>query len=138
MGASRLNFQRYALLSLSVALFAVCLANDGYYIAGPNPRAWAPARGLLLVGWIGIFYGTVAWVANPALFVAWLMFYLRRYKRATIFALLAMAFMLSFLLTKTVVSSEAPTYSKVIGYGPGYWLWVSSALALLVGSILQW
>jgi hypothetical protein len=131
-------FRRYALWSLSMALFAVCLAKDGYYIAGPNPRAWAPAWGLLLAGWLGVFYGTFAWVANPALFFAWLTFYLRRYQLATTFALIATLFMLSFLLTKTVVSSEAPTYSKVIGYGAGYWLWVGSALALLVGSILQW
>jgi hypothetical protein len=120
-----------------MVLFAVCLANDGYYIAGPEPRAWAPAWGLLLVGWIGVFYGIVAWVANPALFFAWRLFYLRRYRAATIVALMAAALMLSFLLIKSVVSSEAPTYSKVIGYGPGYWIWVSSAGALVLGSILE-
>jgi hypothetical protein len=138
MPASLRMFRRYVHLSLSIVLFAVCLANDGYFIAGPNPRAWASAWGLLLVGWMGVLYGTVAWIANPVLFFAWLMFYLRRYQRATLFALTATVLMLSFLLTRTIVSSEAPTYSKVIGYGSGYWLWVGSALALLVGSILEW
>jgi hypothetical protein len=131
--------QHYGLFSLSIVLFAVCLANDGYYIAGPNPRAWAPAWGLLLVGWMGVFLsGPVAWFANPALVVAWCMFYFGRYGRATLFALIAAALMLSFLLSKTVVSSESTSESKVIGYGTGYWLWIASALVLLIGSILQW
>jgi hypothetical protein len=35
--------------------------------------------------------------------------------------------MLSFLAHKSIVSSEAPTYSIITGYGLGYWLWLSSA-----------
>lgn len=69
MSLARIS-QRYALLWLSVGLFVLCLANDGYYIEGSNPRAWAAAWGLLLVGWIGMFSGTLAWLANPALTVA--------------------------------------------------------------------
>jgi hypothetical protein len=91
----------------------------------------------LLFGWIGVLSGTVAWLANPALLFAWLMFLMGRYQGAAISALIATALMLSFLLTKTVISSEAPTFSKVIGYGPGYWLWLASALALVIGSILE-
>ena len=69
--AARL-LQRYGPILPSVALFAVCLVNDGYYIDGPDPRAWAPAWGLLLFGWVGVFTGTVAWFANPVLFLAWI------------------------------------------------------------------
>lgn len=137
MPAPRLS-RRSALLSLSIALFAICLANDGYYISGQNPRAWAPAWGLLLVGWVALFDGTITWIANPTLFIAWILFYRRRYRRAAAFAAIATGLMLSFLLTKTIISSEATTHARVIGYGPGYWLWVASALALLVGSLLEW
>ena len=39
-------------LVASFVLFALCLPNDGYYIEGPDPRAWSAAWGLLLlVGW---------------------------------------------------------------------------------------
>jgi hypothetical protein len=129
------RFQRYGLYWLSIALFVLCLSCDGYYIEGQNPRAWAPSWGLLLIGWSGLFYGTFSWLANPALFAAWFMFYRRRYWRATICGLIAAVLMLSFLLTKTIVSSEAPTYSRVIGHGIGYWLWVASAFVLLSASI---
>lgn len=37
------------LFYLSMGLFTLCLFNDGYYISGQNPRAWAPAWGILLV-----------------------------------------------------------------------------------------
>jgi len=134
---SKRNLQRYGLLYLSMALFAVCLANDGYYISGASPRAWSPAWGLLLVGWIGILSGGAAWLANPVLFLAWFMFYSGRYWRAALLALIAAALILSFLSVKMVIASEATTYAKVIGYGPGYWLWLASALVLLIGSILQ-
>jgi len=49
-------------------------------------------------------------------------------------SLIAAALISSFLFAKTVVSSESPTYSKVIGYGLGYWLWLGSALVLLIGA----
>ena len=130
--------QRYGPILPSIALFAVCLVNDGYYIDGPDPRAWAPSWGLLLFGWIGIFSGTVAWLANPVMFLAWIKFFSGRYRTATLFAAIAAALILSFLLTKTVVSSETPTYSKVVGYGVGYWFWLASAVALLIGSLLEW
>jgi hypothetical protein len=134
--AARL-LRRYGPILPSVALFAVCLANDGYYIDGPDPRAWAPAWGLLFFGWMGLFTGTVAWLANPVMFFAWFIFHLRHYRTAALFAAMAAVLILSFLLTKTVVSGESPTYSKVIGYGLGYWFWLASAAALLVGSLLE-
>jgi hypothetical protein len=129
--------QRYGLILPSIALFAVCLANDGYYIDGPDPRAWASAWGLLFFGWVGVLSGTVAWLANPVMFLAWIMFHSRHYRAATLFAVIAVVLILSFLLTKTVVSSESPTYSKVVGYGLGYWFWLASAVALLIGSLIE-
>jgi hypothetical protein len=129
--------QRHLFFWISLALFALCLVNDGYYIAGPNPRAWAPAWGLLLVGWLGLFSGTIAWLANPALLTAWVMFYRRKYRRSAAFALIAAALMASFLFAKTVISSESTSNSKVTGYGLGYWLWLSSAFVLLIGAILS-
>jgi len=126
---------RIAFLSVSVGLFLICLACDGYYVEGPNPRAWAPAIGLLLLGWIGLLYGTFAWLGNPLILIAAVMFWRRRYRWAIAFSAVALMLMLSFLLVRTVVSSEAPTFSRVTGYGLGYWLWIASASVLLGGSL---
>jgi hypothetical protein len=118
----------------SVALFLLALTQDGYYIEGSNPRAWAPAWGLLLIGWLGLFYGVFAWVANPLMAAGWLLCGLKKYRAGGALAAMAMLFMLSFLLHSTVISSEAPTYSRISGYGPGYWLWIASAATLLLAN----
>lgn len=124
-------------LLISFALYCICLANDGYYIDGPDPRAWAPAWGLLIFGWMGVTAGTFTWLANPALFFAWISMLRSKYRAALLAAIIALSLMISFLLQSTVVSSEAPTYSRIIGYGTGFWLWVGSAVIQIVGCIVM-
>ena len=31
---------------------------------------------------------------------------------------------------------EAPTYAKIIGYGAGYWLWVTSGVLVIVSGAI--
>jgi hypothetical protein len=126
-------FARIALV-VSICLFVVCLLNDGFCIDGPNSRAWSPAWLLLLIGWMGVFYGTPAWLANPALLVAWVWSLCRRPALSLLAALIAVVLMATFLFQKIVVSSEAPTYSRIAGYGVGYWLWFASAVTQVTGT----
>ena len=58
-----------ALVLASLILYVICLANDGYYIEGTNPRAWSAAWALLLLGWLALGTGVLAWLANPVLFL---------------------------------------------------------------------
>ena len=51
-------------------------------------------------------------------------------------AFLGLLFMLSFLLNKTIVDSEAGSNSRISGHGLGYWLWLSSAAVALFGACL--
>jgi hypothetical protein len=125
-----------AFLGLSVALFAVSLTQDAYYISGDDPRAWAPAWSLLLMGWMGVFYGVFAWLGNPLLIAGWLGFAFKSHRAGVALSGLALAFMLSFLAHTTIVRSEAPTYARITGYGPAYWLWIASAGAAVVAHIV--
>ena len=70
---------RLTIVLASVVLLVVCLTQDGFYIEGPNPRAWASGFYLFLLGWLGLLSGTIAWFANPLLISAWVLFWLRRY-----------------------------------------------------------
>ena len=126
-----------ALLATSVILYVVCLANDGYTIEGANPRAWSAAWGLLLLGWLALGTGVLAWLANPVLFMGWILLRYKRFKSAAACAAIALLLMISFLFVDKVISSEAGTYSTITGYGLGYWLWLASSAALLIGSILS-
>ena len=109
-------FPKFA-LAASFALFAACLLNDAYYIEGSDPRAWSRAWGLLLIGWVGFASGTIAWLANPALILAWVLSLNKKHVLSLVAAVVALLLMVSFLFQASVISSEAPTYSRVVGYG---------------------
>jgi len=40
--------------------------------------------------------------------------------------------MVAFLFRHAMIASEAPTYEKIVGYGAGYWLWLTSAGLVIV------
>lgn len=127
-----------ATLVVSILLFVASLTQDGFYIDRPDdPRAWSLCLGLLLVGWIAVFDGVYAWLANPALLVAWIAMWFRpSYKVAVVAGVTALCFSLSFLRHDTIITSEAPTYSRITGYGLGYWLWIGSIATALAGGVL--
>jgi hypothetical protein len=117
---------------VSVIVFAASLTQNGYYIAGENPKAWSPAFYSLLLGPIGLFAGIFEWLANPVLLAAWVFSFAGRNKIALLLGIGASALMLAFLFRHTIMASEAPTYAKITGYGAGYWLWLTSAGLVIV------
>jgi hypothetical protein len=121
---------------LSIALFVLCLTQDGYYIAGRNPRAWSPAIGLLLLGWIGLSEHAFAWIANPLMFLAWFFAWKSKPGRALVLSGLALVFMASFLSEKRILSDENGGTSAITGYGPGFWLWLASAAVMMGGAAM--
>jgi hypothetical protein len=128
---------RYLLL-LSMALFALSLAQDGFTIEGPNPRAWSSGGGVLLVGWLGLLYdGVWAWLANPMVMLSWALLKLRRSMSALVCAIAACVLALTFLRVRFITVSEAPTTAPIATLESGYWIWIASmcvaALAALAG-----
>jgi hypothetical protein len=77
---------------------------------------------------------TVTWFANPLLFLSWIAVK-RNNKIALKLSLASTVLILSFLLFQKVINNEAGTYAGVTGYKAGYWLWLSSALMVVLGSI---
>ena len=119
----------------SVLLFLASLTQDAYYLAGDDPESSSASWLLLLVGWMGLFYGVFAWVANPLLVLSWILCLMGELRAASIVSAAAVLFALSFLLHSTIVASEAPTYKAVTGYGVGYWLWLASMLIMAAGTL---
>jgi hypothetical protein len=127
---------RRAILAVSLVLFLLCLTQDGFFIDGDNPRAWSQAGYLLLLGWLGLLAGVVAWLANPLWIAAWIAFALHRHGVALALSIAALVCALSFLTVDAVMVSEAPTFAKVTSVGIGYWLWIASMAALAGGAAL--
>jgi hypothetical protein len=135
MQAVFLYFPKIALQS-SIALSGLCLLSDAFYPYASRPDSAVPGWQLLLFGWSAIPHGGIAWLANPAIGVAWALFFLKRPGRSAGLAALALALMLSFLFESKVTSIFSETSTFVAEYGPGYWLWVACASMLLLGSIV--
>lgn len=130
-----LSFPKFAVLA-SVGLFCLCLINDGFYSHASRPGSAVPGWQLLLFGWSAIPHGGAAWLANPVIGVAWALFFLKYPGRSAGLAALALALMIGFLFESRVTSIFSETSTFVAEYGPGYWLWVACASALLLGSIV--
>jgi hypothetical protein len=116
---------------VSVIIFAASLTQKCFYtevhIPKPPPAGWY----LLLIGLIGVFGGYFEWLANPVLLAAWVFSFAGKNK-AALLGILSSAFMVAFLFRHAMIASEAPTYEKIIGYGAGYWLWLTSAGLVIV------
>jgi hypothetical protein len=126
----------YVLLALSCGLFALCLFNDGYFVERRGEKTSGPGFLLVLIGWIGLFQGIIAWLANPFLLVGWFLLAGRQLRAAAACAFAATVCASSFLLCKTILTDEGGNHSRITGYGVGYWLWLASAAVLLTASFV--
>jgi hypothetical protein len=95
---------------------------------------------VLLLGWGAMFLGAVAghiWFANPLLFAAWITFL---YPKVSVwFSIFAVIFSASFpLFTEyTMITGVGPIKNVICHQLPGYWLWLSSTIVMLVGNGIQ-
>lgn len=122
---------------VSLGIFLFSLTQPAFYIDRADYDAWSSPIGLLLMGWLGIMAGDsacMAWLANPVLILGAVSLF-KFEKFAPILGILAVAIGLSFLGQEEIISSEAPTYSKITEIKLGYWLWIVSMATFTFGSI---
>jgi hypothetical protein len=127
-------------LLMSIVLFMSSLVFKSYCTA-TSSCANINFGGLLslVFGLVGVFmlhFPAFPWLANPLLFVSWIT-YKKKPKTSLILSILSLLFMLSFLLVDEIISNEAGMKSKVVSYGLGYWLWVMSAIFIIIGNLAQ-
>ena len=126
------------LFLISIILFFACLTQDGYSTVNSPSGAgvW-----LLLLGWITISDGIIAWVSNPFLILSWIAFFARSYIFSIIVAAIAFFLAASLLLYEQLSlpggnAGMPGGMQVVVKFELGYWLWVaSSILAVLASSI---
>lgn len=117
----------------SIALFLVALFFNCYYVNDANSKAVTLGWGLLALGWIPVLKGTVAWLANPAVFMAWYTASsVSRGPAPMILSGAAFVFAGSFLGVREVLVDESGTRKAVTAYGAGYWLWLASIAVMFV------
>ena len=63
---------------------------------------------------------------------AWVFSFAGRNKIALVLGIVALVLMLASLFRHTIIADEAGNYKKIVGYGAGYWLWLTSAGLVIV------
>lgn len=76
-----------------------------------------------------------AWYANLFLFLASVSLRQKQFSGAAGCAIVATGLSLSALLIQEIPQNEAGMLAPVIGYGAGFYLWVTSSLVLLTAGI---
>ncbi|QDA58850.1 hypothetical protein [Hymenobacter jejuensis] len=131
------NIKLYVFVT-SILFYLIALTQDAFYIDRVDYNAWSSSLGLLLIGWLGILLGSGAaltWLANPLLIFSWIMLFNDK-RTAIVASSIASLFAITFLLFDKVITSEAPTYSNITHYRLGYWLWLTSCITMMAGSII--
>ena len=90
---------------------------------------------VLLIGLAGIVIGQVGWFANLPIVVGVIMLLAGR-KVALKLAIPAAALAMSSFLWSSM-PNDSPTPTHILRHGAGYYLWLASALGLLLVSILE-
>jgi len=116
-------------LSGSIALYAGSL-----FLPAILYETQAPSAGLeiLLTGALGILAGSIAWFANPAFWLALLMFVLKRYRAARVFASVATGIGLTAIFLTEMPGASSS--KMVAGLGPGFAVWIVGLVLLQVSS----
>lgn len=131
-----INIVKKPFLIISILLYLISLTQDAFYVDNINHDAWSNSLVLLLVGWIGAImggYAALTWFANPLIFFSWL-FFLKNVRVSFCLSLCSFILSISFLFFDNVITSEAPTFSKITSYEIGYWIWLLSILLIFLGS----
>jgi hypothetical protein len=119
----------------SMLIFGSSLFRDAYYAAYAAGRD-QPMHALqaLLTGWMTVFGGYIAWLANPLLVMSWIQLFKSKYTAAALYSIAAFAAAASFLLQSRIWLDEAGNIGLITARASGYWLWLSSIGIALIGS----
>jgi hypothetical protein len=114
-------------LLLSIALFFISLWLPCYY----TPDDCYYGISAFLFGWKLIGGGTVGtgWIANPLLFVSWIL-----YKKLPVVSLMFGLLAFGIALAVPVLTAVKSVWDEIHNYMPGYWLWLAAFLIMLISN----
>jgi hypothetical protein len=124
------------IVCISVAVFIAAITQTAFY-QERQPDTSVSAWTCLLLGGPGVLMvGYIEWLANPLLLYSWISGIRGRQSQAAGVALAA-TLLIFYFLDRTNIEwplVERESSSKIVSLGLGYWLWLLSALTMLLGN----
>jgi hypothetical protein len=120
-------------LAATFALYLASLSVPAIKLEGDERHyGWA----ILIYGWFGILKHEFAWLANPLLLLG-LVTLLARQNLLTCVAAVGCIALGLLALRTTMLPTSIGNQSRVVGFTIGYYLWMGSFVALLIGAFMQ-
>jgi hypothetical protein len=119
-----------AILSSSILIYGISLFQDCFCTSHCINSFFALLFGFLPVA---TTIANLSWLANPLLFVSWILFY-KNIKSSFIFSLLASVISFMFIFTTEVAVDEGGSAWGIQSLEIGYWLWLSSIIIISMGN----
>ena len=117
---------------LSVSLYSISLLCPVF--------AFKEGDSSFLAGFVcllfGAFSGHLAWFANPLYLAALITLLMKKHYISVIFSVSALVIASTTLSIKEIERNEAGDMTAVVGYGPGFHLWLYSMLLALVAAVI--
>ena len=116
-----------ALRTLSVILYVISL----FLLTGAGLGVIC-----LLMGWFELLASPlqgIAWLANPALFAAWLLISARRRAAARTLSIVALALGISWMFHHDAITNEGGS-PETVPLKVGYWVWLISLMLSVISA----
>lgn len=126
----------FIIIGSSLLIFLISLIPPAMSL--DNGEVWHGAQ-VLIWGWLGIFIGCLAWLANPLLLVIYALLMFRRNLAVFIVSLLAVLIAcLSFLLLGTQIPLDEGNVrqAEVLSLGPAFYLWLTAIATPGLGALV--
>jgi hypothetical protein len=117
-----------ALAFVAAALYLASLFLPALTFESREPL---PGYHVLLWGWWGLFAESLAWFANPLLFIAGLKFLRGRFGLSLVWGFVAANFSVTSFFAKEWCFSEAAG-TRITGLGMGFHVWCASLVAVVL------
>jgi hypothetical protein len=122
---------RIAGIVLATVLFLLSL--------GFNTLKLSQGDSSFLLGFVCLLFGFeyLAWLANPFFLVSIILLSLNRSRVALATSTVSVILAATTFLIQKAPFNEAGHMANVVGYGPGFYLWIASMSVIFVTSVLS-
>lgn len=95
-------------------------------------QEWQYGYSLFMWGWLGVFAGQFAWLANPAIIIS-------QFKIRSMTLMLLIIFILFISIAEALTIREIPDVpaDRILAFGIGYHLWITASIITLVSDLIK-
>lgn len=133
------NAIRYLTASISASLYLYSLTRVAFITSASlegteaHHVEWTGLK-ILKSGWLGIFDGTVAWYANPALALAIVLLLAKERLCVPVSVISFVLACTSLAYGKMYIDERWSSYAIVGSWGDGFYFWLASIAIVVIGS----